>query len=180
MSCSRVYQSQTRKRSVLTWALPQHNGSFAKVVTVAVAGRAAVRRTRHSARKRAPALLSSPSETVLRIELPGLRSGRDPAALDVSGPGVRVLSSDRSGSLGDESRWRVRVRIETAPGPLPLVLVARYADGRSVTIRQTVTVIPARTTDTSGTPFLTIVAAIVGLLAVATVLLLVGRSRTRR
>lgn len=30
----------------------------------------------------------------------------------------------------------------TPPGPLLLLLVARYADGRSITVRQTVTVVP--------------------------------------
>jgi hypothetical protein len=89
-----------------------------------------------------PTLLVSGQETLLRIELPELRPGQQPTALDVSGPGVRQLGSSRSGFFGEEPRFRVRVRVATVSGPLPLVLLARYGDGQTVRIAQTLTVLP--------------------------------------
>lgn len=112
-----------------------------------------------------PALLESGEEAELRIELPGLRPGQGPTALDVSGPGVRQLSSSRSVRLGEETRWHVRVQVNTQPGPLPLVLLARYSDGRAVTVRQTLTVLPATAEQDSGTPILALTVGLVALLA---------------
>ena len=111
-----------------------------------------------------PSLLSSDAETTLAIELPGLRPGHQPTSLAVSGPGVQVLSSRRVGRLGEETRWRVRVRVETAPGPLALTLVAGYADGRSVPIQQTLTVIPGTADRDSGAPVLPLAAGLAALL----------------
>ena len=167
------------KAVILTWALPHHNGSDVRTLTVAVlsalllAGPAAA----HVSVR--PALLESGRETLLRVELPGLRPGQEPTALDVSGPGVRELTSELSDRLGDESRWRVRVRVETEPGPLPLVLLVRYSDGRSVTVRQTLTVIPARADEGAGAPTPAIAGALAALLAGTVALLLVRRSRRR-
>jgi hypothetical protein len=99
-----------------------------------------------------PSLLPSGTETTLAVELPGLRPGQQPTALSVSGQGVQELSSRRVGRIGDETRWRVRVLVETEPGPLDLVLVARYADGGSVPVLQTLTVVPATEQPASGAP----------------------------
>ncbi len=89
-----------------------------------------------------PSLLPSGREVELRIEVPGLRPGFEPTGLDVTASGISTLSTERSGRVGEESQWRVRVDVATPPGPLLLLLVARYADGRSITVRQTVTVVP--------------------------------------
>ena len=97
-----------------------------------------------------PSLLPSGAETTLAIELPSLRPGQRPTALAVSGKGLRELASRRVGQSSEETRWRVRVRVEAAPGPLELALVARYADGASVRVLQTVTVVPAAAEPGSG------------------------------
>ncbi len=97
-----------------------------------------------------PSLLPSGREVVLRIELPGLRPGFEPTGLDVTGDGISTLTTAQSGRIGEESRWRVRVDVATPPGPLELLLVARYADGRSITVRQTVTVVPPAEAVASG------------------------------
>ena len=125
-----------------------------------------------------PGLLETGRKATLRIELPELRPGLAPSALDVSGPGVRMLESSRAGRLGEESRWRVRVAVETEPGPLALILLARYPDGRSVTVRQTMTVLPARAAATSSRPVLA--AGVGGLALLATVAAVVLFRRARR
>ncbi|HXH89537.1 MAG TPA: hypothetical protein VNI55_13145 [Gaiellaceae bacterium] len=124
-----------------------------------------------------PALLESGEEVLLRIELPGLRPGQDPSALAVSGPGVRAISSERSGRVGEESRWRVLVDVRTPPGPLPLLLVARYPDGRSVSVRQTLTVLPSETAEQGKPPVLALLLGLVGLVAAAVAALAVRRAR---
>ena len=110
-----------------------------------------------------PGLVESGQPATLRIELPELRPGLTPSALDVSGPGLRMLASSSTGRIGEESRWRVRVDVQTEPGPLNLVLSARYPDGRSVVLRQTVTVLPDDSAASSSWPVLP---AVVGVLAV--------------
>ena len=112
-----------------------------------------------------PSLLPSGAETTLAIELPSLRPGQRPTALAVSGQGLQELSSRRVGLSGEETRWRVRVRVEAAPGPLELQLVARYADGRSVRVPQTLTVVPAAAEPDSGTPVTPLAAGLAVLVA---------------
>ncbi|MEJ7569727.1 MAG: hypothetical protein WKF41_15865 [Gaiellaceae bacterium] len=128
-----------------------------------------------------PGLLESGRETTLRIELPKLRPGSAPSALDVSGAGVRMLESSPTGRIGEESRWRVRVHVESEPGPLELALRVRYADGGSVTVRQGMTVLPKRAEASSSLPTLAVGGAMVALLvAIASVLLLLRRGRRGR
>ncbi len=128
-----------------------------------------------------PALLESGRETTLRIELPELRPGLAPSALEVSGTGVRMLASSPTGRIGEESRWRVRVHVESEPGPLELALRIRYADGGSVTVRQGMTVLPKRAEASSSLPTLAVGGAMVALLmAIASVLLLLRRGRRGR
>jgi hypothetical protein len=113
-----------------------------------------------------PGLLESGREVELRVELPELRPDAAPTGLDVAGDGVRQLSSRPDGRAGEETRWRVRVLVTAAPGPTALRLQARFADGRSVVVRRTVTVVPPSGSDDTGTPVAAIAAAVVGLGAV--------------
>jgi hypothetical protein len=112
-----------------------------------------------------PSLLPSGAETTLAIELPSLRPGQRPTALAVSAPGLQELSSRGIGRSGQESRWRVRVRVEAAPGPLELALVASYADGGSVRIVQTLTVVPAAVEQDSRAPLALLAAGFAALVA---------------
>jgi hypothetical protein len=124
-----------------------------------------------------PGLLETGRESTLRIELPELRPGLQPSALAVSGRGVRVLGSSSTGRLGAESRWRVRVEIEAEPGPLALTLVARYSDGRSVTVRQALTVIPSSEATSSSSPVLAAGIGVLALLAAVAAAVLFRRAR---
>jgi hypothetical protein len=108
-----------------------------------------------------PGLLESGEEVELRIELPQLRPGEPPTAVDVLGAGIRQLSSRADGRRGDETRWRVRVAVVAEPGPIELVLRARFEDGRSVDVRRTATVVPAAPDE--GPPTAAIAVAVAGL-----------------
>jgi hypothetical protein len=110
-----------------------------------------------------PGLLVSGREVELQVELPELRPDATPAELDVSGPGVRQLSSEAAGRAGEETRWRVRVLVTAAPGPTTLLLRARFDDGGSVEVRRAVTVVPAGADDGSGVPVAAVAAALVAL-----------------
>ena len=132
MGCCRVYRSETRTCFLLTWALPQRNGNRASLLLVAVLSALLLPAAALAHVNVRPTLLVAGNETLLRIELPDLRPGRQPTGLDVSGPGVRQLSSEPSGLFGLESRFRVGVKVEAEPGPLPLLLLVRYADGQTV------------------------------------------------
>jgi hypothetical protein len=123
-----------------------------------------------------PGLLEAGRATTLRIELPELRPGDPPTTLAVSAPGLETLASSNAGRVGEESRWRVRVTVDAEPGPLVLDLTARYADGRSVVVRQTVTVLPAKSDSASSWP-VAAAAVVVAVLAVLAVLALVRRSQ---
>jgi hypothetical protein len=90
-----------------------------------------------------PRLVEHGQVVDLQVELPSLRPGAAPARLEVEGTGVEVLSSRTAGVAGGESRWLVRARIDSPPGPLALVLRAVYADGASVEVRDSLTVLPA-------------------------------------
>ena len=80
--------------------------------------------------------------TEVRVELPKLRPGPAPEALEVSGDGVEALSTRLQGELGAETVWRVRLRPTGEPGRIPLVLRARYADGESVEVDASFTAVP--------------------------------------
>ena len=113
-----------------------------------------------------PGLLESGREVELRVELPELRPDAAPTTLEIAGEGVRQLSSRPAGRAGEETRWRVRVLVTASPGPTTLSLRARFADGRSVVVRRTVTVVPASGPADTGTRVAAIAAAVVGLGAV--------------
>ena len=164
MGSCRVYRSETRTRLLLTWALPLRNANDTRALAAAVVAALLFPAIAVAHVNVAPTLVVTGKETLLRIELPVLRPGRQPTALDVSGPGVSQLSSAPSGLLGVESRFRVRVRVETEPGPLPLLLLARYDDGQTVRIRQTLTVVPPEAGSDSGAPVLLWAGVVAGLL----------------
>jgi hypothetical protein len=90
-----------------------------------------------------PRLVAQGAVTQLVVELPRLRPGAPPERLVVEGPGLEVLSTGLRGTVGSETQWDVRLRAESAPGTVPLVLRAVYADGRAVTVRNSLTVVPA-------------------------------------
>jgi hypothetical protein len=46
--------------------------------------------------------------------------------------------------VGPETQWNVRLRVDAEPGTIPLVLRAIYPDGRSVTVRNSLTVVPGQ------------------------------------
>lgn len=125
-----------------------------------------------------PGLLQSGREQTLQIELPELRPGGRPVALAVSGAGVQTIASTLAGRSGAESRWRVRVVVRAEPGPIVLRLRARFPDGRSVTLRQAMTVLPAAaSTESSPHPILAAGIGILGLLSAVAVLVLSRRGR---
>jgi hypothetical protein len=164
MGCCQVYRSETPHRSLLTGALPGRNRNAAKVVGAALLLALLLPAPALAHVSVRPTLLVAGAETLLRIELPALRPGQNPTALDLSGPGVSQRSSASAGRLGEESRWRVRVRVDSEPGPVPVVLHARYADGQTVAIRQTLTVVPPEASRDSGTSRLLIAGLVAGLL----------------
>jgi hypothetical protein len=93
--------------------------------------------------KLSPGVVEAGRATELVIELPPLGTSAS-EGLAVEGPGVETLSTRAAGLFGADSRWRVVVRIEGEPGPVPLTLRVRLADGRTVDVAQTVTLVPGR------------------------------------
>ena len=91
-----------------------------------------------------PRLVEPGEVTELRIELPQLRPGAPPGQLELEGRGLEVLSTRLQAVVASETRWTARVRTDAnaEPGPLPLVLRAVYADGESVEVKDSVTVVP--------------------------------------
>jgi hypothetical protein len=183
MGCCRVYRSETRTRFLLTWALPRRNGNHPSLLLVAVLSALLLPAVALAHVNVRPTLLVAGNETLLRIELPDLRPGRQPTGLDVSGPGVHQLSSEPSGLFGLESRFRVGLKVETEPGPLALLLLVRYADGQTVRIRQTLTVVPPDATRPDhGAPLLLwagIAAAVLAAGAIGTLAFLNFKKKSR-
>jgi hypothetical protein len=94
-----------------------------------------------------PRLVERGVVTELVVELPRLRPGAPPQRLEVEGRGLEVRSTALRGTVGPETQWNVRLRADTAPGTVPLVLRALYADGESVAVRDSLTVVPADEAD---------------------------------
>ena len=90
-----------------------------------------------------PRLVERGVVTELVVELPRLRPGAPPERLVVDGPGLDVLSTALRGMVGSETQWNVRLRADTEPGTVPLVLRAAFADGATVEVENSLTVIPA-------------------------------------
>jgi len=123
-----------------------------------------------------PALLESGRDVDLQIELPELRPGDPPTSLSVRGDGVLQLRSRATGTLARETRWEVRVHVGAEPGPTELLLRAGFADGSTVEVRRTATVVPAQTSD-EGLPLAAAAFAAVGLAAIVGVAVLLRRPR---
>ena len=110
-----------------------------------------------------PGLLEAGADVELLVELPGLRPGEPPVALDVRGPAVEQIASRADGRVGVDTRWRVRVAVVAPPGASQLRLVASFADGEVVEVSRAVTVVPAA--DADAVPLPAVAAAAAGLLA---------------
>jgi hypothetical protein len=94
-----------------------------------------------------PRLIRQAEVTDLVVELPLLRPGAPPERLEIEGIGLDVLSSRLREVVGGETRWDVRVRADAPPGTLALVLRAGFADGETVEVDDTLTVVPPEPSD---------------------------------
>jgi hypothetical protein len=124
-----------------------------------------------------PSLVEQGVLTDVRVELPQLRPGPPPRALEVEGDGIDVISADLQGTSGSDTVWNVRLRATADPGVVPLVLRAVYADGQSVEVDQQLTVAPAP--ERSGFPWAGVVAGTLLAVAFAAVALRVARRNGR-
>ena len=122
-----------------------------------------------------PTLVEEGVVTNVRVELPQLRPGPPPDRLEVEGDGVDVISAVLQGTSGSDSVWTVRLRATAAPGAAPIVLRAVYADGRSVEVDQQLTVAPRP--ETSGFPWVGVVAGVLLAVAVAAFSLRLARRK---
>ncbi len=94
-----------------------------------------------------PRLLEQAAVTDLLVELPRLRPGAPPEQLEIDAPGFEVLSSRLRETVGGETRWDVRARADAPPGTLALVLRALFADGQTVEVDDTLTIVPGDPAD---------------------------------
>ena len=119
-----------------------------------------------------PGIVEAGPAVDLVVELPSLRPGPNPVALEVEGEGLEVLSTRLVKAVGGDTLWSARVRVDSEPGPLPLLLRAVYADGRSVEVGQALVVLPGEeSSDPFPWPAAVLVVAAAIALAVATLLL---------
>jgi hypothetical protein len=122
-----------------------------------------------------PRLVELGAATALRIELPRLRAGAPPVRLEVSGDGVTQLAGALNGVARGETRWVVRIRADGEPGVVPVVLRATYADGLSVEVDETLTVVPAE--NESGFPWPIAIGGVLLAVSLAVGTLVVARRR---
>ena len=123
-----------------------------------------------------PRLVEQGKIVQLRVELPRLRPGPAPRRIALEGEGIQVLSTRLQGVKGSETVWSVRIRTDAPPGRLPLILRAVYADGKSVSVHEALTVVPAP--ETSSFPWVAVAGGTLLALALAGVLLGLARRRT--
>jgi hypothetical protein len=115
-------------------------------------------------------------ETVeLQVELSRLRPGSPPETLELEGAGLEVLSTELEARVGAETRWRARVRATGSPGVVPIVLRAVYADGRSVEVDQSLTVVPE--SKEAGFPWPAAIAGVLLAVAAAAAALFLARRK---
>lgn len=88
---------------------------------------------------------------------------------------MEVLSSSLRAKVGTETRWNVRLRADAPPGNVALVLRALYADGRSVEVKDALTVVPA---DEESFPWAGAIAGLVLAVGLAAAALVVARRRS--
>ena len=110
-----------------------------------------------------PGVVESGRAVDLLVELPRLRAGALPAALELEADGLEVLSTRLVDSVRGDTLWNARVRVESEAGTLPLVLRAVFADGRSVEVDHSLVVLPGPAEE-GGFPW---VAVLVGVAAAA-------------
>ena len=122
-----------------------------------------------------PRLVEQGTATELRIELPPLRAGPAPERLEVEGDTIEVLSTRLQGVAGPETVWSARVRTDAPAGPVLLILRALYADGASVEVNDTLTVVPP--SEASSFPWAGVVAGVLFALAFALVSLRLVRRK---
>lgn len=122
-----------------------------------------------------PELVEQGEVTELTVELPSVTSAPGLVRLELEGDGVDVLSTRRLPSLpGGEERWTARVRVRAPVGPAPYVLRSVYANGESVELRRSFTVLPAE----ESFPWAFVLAvSVTALAAAAAALALLGRRR---
>jgi hypothetical protein len=94
-----------------------------------------------------PRLIEQETVTELLVELPRLRPGAPPERLEIDAAGLEVLASRLREVVGGETRWDVRARTDAPPGTLALVLRAGFADGETVEVDDTLTVVPRKPSD---------------------------------
>ncbi len=123
-----------------------------------------------------PGFVTAGRPVELLVELPALRPGPGPIALEVEADGLEVLSTQLVDTVASETLWNVLVRVEADPGNLPLVLRAVYADGRSVEVDEAVIVLP-REEEEDGFPWVIVLLAVTSAGAFAGAALLVARRR---
>ena len=113
----------------------------------------------------------------LLVELPLLRPGSNPVALEVEGEGLEVRSTRLVDATGGETVWTARIRVDSDPGQLRIVLRAVYADGRSVEVDQVLIVLPGEEKVEDGFPWVAVVVGMTAAMALAAAALLLARRR---
>ena len=124
-----------------------------------------------------PGVVTAGQAVDLVVELPSLRPGPNPVALEVEGEGLAVLSTRLVDAVGGDTLWTARVRADSDPGKLPLVLRAVYADGRSVEVGQALVVVPGEETVEDGFPWVAAVVGVTAATALAAAAFLLARRR---
>jgi hypothetical protein len=122
-----------------------------------------------------PGVVEAGQTLDLLVELPRLRPGRRPVALELEADGLDVASTRLVSAVGGDTRWRARVHVDAEPGSVTLLLRALYADARSVEVEQTLVVLPRE--DADAFPWATVVVTGAAALALAAGLLLLARRR---
>jgi hypothetical protein len=113
----------------------------------------------------------------LLVELPRLRAGPRPTALELEADGLEVLSTRLVDAVGAETLWAARVRVDADAGSVPVVLRAVYADGRSVEVDETLVVVPGLDEPGGGAPWGLVAAGAAAAVALAGAVLLLARRR---
>ena len=122
-----------------------------------------------------PGVVEQGAVVELRVELSQLRPGPPPSSLELEAPGIASLSTRLEETAGAETRWRARVRADGPAGDVPVVLRAVYADGRTVEVDQTLTIVPAA--ERPGFPWPAAIAGTLLVLAFAAVALFLARRK---
>ena len=122
-----------------------------------------------------PSLLQQGTVTDVRVELPPLRPGGPPSALEVEGEEIEVLAVRDQGAVGSDSVWTVRLRANGPTGNVPIVLRALYSGGGSVEVDAALTVVPGL--EGSGFPWPGVIVGAALAAGFAVVALLVARRK---